>query len=191
MNSAAPSYATKAARRALYWVMSTFVWRAPRPRAMLRMDRPPDPLFFPEELLYLRCTLEGAETLSADDGSLRRRVRPAYIHFPDQSVNRQKYSRPWHVLLPGASEDSRDWILWGVACVPVAALPPPQETAGKVLYEFTVEHDPLDDNFGHAELRVYKNRQRETDKKKINAKVKKTYRQLLSEQTRIILDPLV
>lgn len=183
--------AKKAARRALYWVMSTLVWRAPRPRAMLRKGRSLDPLFAPQEMLYLRCTLEGTETITAADGTPYRRVRPAHIHFPDQSVNRQKYSRPWHVLLPSDDERSQSWILCGSAQVPVSGIPPAQQSAGNVHYEFTVEHDPLDDNFGHAELRVYKNGQRERDKRRINSVVKKTYRQLLSEQTRIALEPLI
>lgn len=188
---AVPAAAKKAARSALYWSMTRLVWRARRPRAMLRNSRPIDPIFAADELLYSRCILEGVETIHAADGSRMRRIRPAYIHFPDQSVNRQKYSRPWYVLLPGDDQRSQAWIDWGIAQLPVSGIPPPQQSAGDVRYEFTVEHDPLDDNFGHAELRVYKNGQREKGKNKINAVVKKTYRQLLSEQTRIVLEPLV
>jgi hypothetical protein len=158
---------------------------------MLRNGRPGDPVFASDELLYFRCRLDGTETFTAADGTPNRRVRPANIHFPDQSVNRQKYSRAWYVLLPNAEAGSKDWICWGIVRVSVSALPPAQQTAGDVHYAFTVEHDPLDDNFGHAELCVYKNGQREKNKKKINAVVKKTYRQLLSEKTRIILEPLV
>lgn len=183
--------AKSTARRALYWMVSTLIWRAPRPRAMMRRGRPLDAQFSPAELLFFRCTLDGAETVTLPDGTSHRRVRPAHIHFPDQSVNREKYSRPWYVLLPNADQGSRDWIHWGVARVAVAALPPPQQSPGNVQYAFTVEHDPMEDNFGHCELRAYKDGQREKNKNKINATVKKTYRQLLSERTRVILEPLV
>lgn len=48
--------------------------------------RPPDSIFTPDEQLYFRCVLESVETIGAADGSQQRRLRPAYIHFPDQSA---------------------------------------------------------------------------------------------------------
>ena len=84
-----------------------------------------------------------------------------------------------------------EWILWGVAAFCAGDLPPKTQTTGDVKYEFTVEHDPLDDNYGHSELRVYKDGKREKDTKKINTGVKKEYRTKLAFRTRIVVRPLV
>ena len=168
----------KALRYAMYWVATRCVWRDDLPKEMLQNGRPPDSAFAGDELLYLRCMKDWVED---------KKILPAYVHFPDQSVNRSKYSRPWHVLLPDGAKGSAEWIYWGIPRTTVSAIPGPIETAGGVSCSFGVEHDPLHRNFGHSELSAYKNGIRERNKKKINESVKKLYRQLLSEQTRVIL----
>ena len=171
----------KALRYAMYWVATRCIWRDDCPREMLQNGRPPDPDFAGDELLYHRCLKEWVD----ED----QKILPAYVHFPDQSVNRSKYSRPWHVLVPDGAKGSAEWIYWGIARTTVSAIPGPIETSGGVPYSFSVEHDPLQRNFGHSELSAYKNGIRERNKNKINELVKKRYRQLLSEQTRVILSP--
>ena len=47
-------------------------------------------------------------------------------------------------------------------------VPGPLTTQGQITYRFTVEHDPIEINFGHCELRVYKGGSREREKNKIN-----------------------
>jgi hypothetical protein len=150
---------------------------------MYRNGRPVDPGFLATERLFFRCRLDSL------DGS--GRIKPAEIHFPDQSVNREKYSRRTDVLLPDGSPRSKDWLLHGVAEVEVRDLPPETRSAGDVAYQFKVEHDPMDDNYAHSELRVYKDKQRETDKKRINAVVKKQYRTELALRTRVVVQPLL
>lgn len=135
----------------------------------------------PTERLFLRCQREWV----ADDGT----IKPANIHFPDQSVNREKYSRLCDVLLPDGP-DTLKWVYQGVASLAVKDVPKQMTSAGNVVFDFTVEHDPLDDNFGHAELRVYKSGKREKNKGKINSEVKKAYRTEVGLRTRVVFWPL-
>jgi hypothetical protein len=114
---------------------------------MLRNGRDVEPNFSPEESLYFRCKLDWLE-----DG----RIKPASIRFPDQSVNRERFSKVSDVLFPDSSSESRGWIHWGVARVQVRDVPDEISSAGGVRCTFTVEHDPEEDNFAHSELRVYK-----------------------------------
>jgi hypothetical protein len=159
------------------------LWRGqPRPRRMYRRGRPVDPLLSPTERLFLRCQCEWVDV---------DRIKPAHIHFPDQSVNREKYSYPTDVLLPDATPRSADWVLWGVVAFQVADVPADSTTSGGVSYRFTAEHDPLEDNFGHTELRVYKDGVREQNKDRINPKIKKEYRTRLALRTRLIVPPLI
>jgi len=150
---------------------------------MYRAGRPIDPDFLVSEKLFFRCMLDWIDE--------RGRIKPAGIHFPDQSVNREKYSRCTDVLLPDGSQRSKAWVLWGVVVIRVEDLPPETRSAGDIAYRFTVEHDPLEDNYGHSELRVYKDGQRESNKKKIGSLVKKEYRTKLALRTRVIVQPLV
>ncbi|MCY2987035.1 MAG: hypothetical protein NTY19_04105 [Planctomycetota bacterium] len=149
---------------------------------MYRNGRPIDPQFLGSEKLYFRCKREWI-----DDGD---RVLPGYIHFPDQSVNREKYSKPADVLLPDGTERSRDWILWGVAKVTADDVPASISTEGKVCYEFSVEHDPEEDNYSPSELRVYKGGKRESNSGKINQQVKKKYRTMVALKALVVVQPL-
>lgn len=149
---------------------------------MCRNGRAIDPAFLPSERLYFRFKAGWLD----DDG----RIKPSYIHFPDQSVNREKYSKPRDVLLPDGSERSRDWILWGVVTVRAGDVPPSMTTDGNVCYQFNVEHAPDDSNYAHSELRVYKENKRETESSKVNKRIKKKYRTILAQKTRVIIQPL-
>ena len=71
----------------------------------------------------------------------------------------------------------------------VGDLPPEMQTSGKIAYSFAAEHDPLENNYGHSELRVYKDGQRA--QKTINSKIKKKYRMKLAFQCRVIVQPVV
>lgn len=164
------------ARRYLFWLGNI------RPRRMYRRRRPEDGVFTQDEKLFFRCKRGWV------DGNAQ--VKPAHVHFPDQSVNREKYSKPGDVLLPDRSDKSNEWIYWGVASTTIADIPEPIETEGRVEYSFTAEHDPLDDNYGHTELRVYKDGNRESNKKKINNQIKKKYRTILALSTHVIIRPL-
>jgi hypothetical protein len=127
----------------------------PIPKRMLQEQRDPVQDFDPAELLFLRCK---NEWLDANGG-----FRPQFVAFPDQSTNRSRFSSPYDVLLSSDDPKSKDFWCWGVVQFRVNQLPPADKTtsgAGKKLketgYTFTVEHDPDPRNYGHCELRVYK-----------------------------------
>ncbi len=139
---------------------------------MYRAGRPVDPDFADDELLYNRCrAVHVAE----------QRLLPEGIKFPDWSVNRSKYSEPDDVLLPSYSD-------WGIVEFKVDSVPKKLISPGEVVFEFKVEHDPVEDNYSHSEVRTYKGG---VHNKKIdpNTAVKKQFRQMLSDKTRLIRFP--
>jgi hypothetical protein len=162
-----------------------FFWKGRnRPGRMYRRGRSIDNLFDSTEELYVRCKKDWI-----NDGES---IKPANIRFPDQSVNRAKYSKPRDVLLPDSSGRYREQIHWGVARITVNDVPRViVSTGGGVECHFTVEHDPLEDNYGHSELRVYKEGNRVKDGKKVNQKVKKQYRTIVGLKSRVIVRPLI
>jgi len=167
-----------------YWLMRLLFWRsAASPSRMLRCGRPLDNEFSPDELLYLRCQFAWLD--------VNRRLKPANVHFPDQSTNREKFCAAYDVLLPTTVPNSHQWLCWGVVAIRVSDVPTHAETTGGTEMTFTVEHDPIEDNYGHTELRAYKNGRRERNKNKINDLVKKAYRTKFAEGTRIVVRPLV
>lgn len=85
---------------------------------------------------------------------------------------------------------SREWIYWGVAECEVGQLPAADQTDGNIVYTFTAEHDPIDVNYSHTELRVYKNGNRATPDENVNKHVKKRYRIKLAERLRLKISPL-
>jgi len=166
-----------------YWTNRVLWLGNCRPPRMLQRGREVDAELPAHEKLYMRCRREWVED---------KTIKPAYIHFPDQSVNRDKYSKPADVLLPDSVDsDSHEWIYWGVAGFFVGDIPENMRTGGDVEYRFTAEHDPYEDNYAHTELRVYKNQVRERYKKKINTSVKKKYRTELAKHTWLIVPALV
>jgi hypothetical protein len=171
-------------RTASYRFCRWCLWfRASAPRRLRRRSRVFDAQFDQFEKLFLRCQKEWIDQ--------HGQVKPANIHFPDQSVNRERYSKPRDVLLAVDTRGSASFLLWGVAFVQVADIPHPMVSEGNVQYQFTVEHDPLEHNYAHSELRVYKNGVREQTKKKINQEVKKRYRIELARRSRLLIRALV
>lgn len=142
---------------------------------MYRRGRPVDPEFNPDEQLYYRVTRHGV----ADDLS---RILPEAFRSPDFSCNRGKYSKPLDVLLPHYQDH-------GVAEFLVQDIPERLASEGDVVYEFRVFHDPLVDNYAHSEVRAL--REGQNRPRKLPNLVKKTFRQLLSDRTRLIRVPVV
>lgn len=118
---------------------------------MYRNNRPVDPAFLPEEDLYIR--------FNAMEG---QRVDPLCIRCPDQSVNRSKYSEPEWVLLDSYPK----FVGWGYGAFKVRDVPENIDSGGGVVYEFSVDHDPLDDNYSHSEVRAYRDGERTSKKNK-------------------------
>lgn len=150
---------------------------------MRRCGRPPDPSFSPSELLYMRvrkCHVED-----------RRLTDVSAIRFPDQSVNRSKHSQASDVLIPEpGSEKSWQWILLGVLGFPVECVPACLQGNDHVVCDFRVEHDPLEHNYAHSEIRVYRDEKRVRDKKLIGKAHRKRYRLAIMEKTRVLIEPL-
>lgn len=154
------------------------------PRRMLRRGRPVDPSFSLREKLYFRCKCDAVM-----DGG---RIKPKQVPFPDQSVNRQRYSKARDVLLPlsTGAEHSRKWLFWGVAMIRVRDVPGAALDGSQVEHVFRVEHDPLDENYGHSEIRVYKQGVHMREKREIDDLVKKEYRTNLALRARVVVQPL-
>lgn len=128
-------------------------------------------------------------------------VRSDNLQPPNQSVNCGSWGgRPWYVLIPdpmqpktAADETARQRrrLCMGI----VAALTVPDDyVEGSVTYHFALEHDPLEYNYHHCEIRVYRDGQRLSDadlSKGPGKKAKKHYRIRLAEHCRIILLPEV
>jgi hypothetical protein len=144
------------------------------PARMYRNGRPVDPNFDHDENLYRRCK---GDQIDGD-----RLARDA-IGFPDWSVNRARYSEPGDALLP-------DWPDWGVVRFTVGSVPPRITSPGGPVFEFRVEHVPEDRNYAHSEVRSYKNGQH-SRKLDVPKTVKVEFRQRLSEQTTVIIEPQV
>lgn len=147
-----------------------------RPREMFRNGRPLDPVFEPTEDLYLRCSAEHVDVE-------QKHALPLAVTFTNQSVNRGKYSKPEWVLVPR-------WFDWGIAAFTVQDVPESLSSEGKVRYDFKVEHDPLEDNYAHSEIRTYKGGRYEPDAgKKVTKQVKLRFRTSLCEKARLIRLP--
>jgi hypothetical protein len=111
------------------------------PDEMFRKGRPIVSLFSPEEDLYIR--------FNQVDGN---KVHPMCIRYPNQSVNRGNYSDPDWVLIP----KSKFWD-WGYGAFKVKDVPKALISVGGARNNLTVEHDPLEENYAHTEIRAYKN----------------------------------
>lgn len=158
-----------------------------RPARMFSRGREPDQIFSADEILYFRCKKDWID----EDNQA---IKPANIPFPNQSVNRQKYSEPQDVLLPDNENKTKQLIYWGVAKILVSDIPVDEKTQGStgakaVSYKFRVAHDPEVDNFSHSEIRVYKNNV--VANKVKSQQIKKAYRTKLSFKSKIIVKPLI
>lgn len=155
------------------------------PKCMLQNGRPADPLFEPDETLFIRWS----KSELTDDNEIRPENMRA-LRLPNQSVNRSKHDgRSWHVLLPNPEFAKSDaWLCMGVFRVKVADIPASIPRSG-VTHEFKVEHDPITLNFQHSELRVYKDGTREQNRKKIHETVKKEFRTAFFQAAELVIIP--
>lgn len=111
------------------------------PDEMLTKDRPVDPIFTDEELLFRRFMPD------AFDGT---RIAPEAIELPDMSVNRSKYGPAEWLLL---DEDYQDCGVFGFRVGDV-----PSDLLDKAVtkYRFDVQHRPLKYNYPHSEIWAYR-----------------------------------
>jgi hypothetical protein len=142
------------------------------PQRLLPKGRPIDTVFDPGEHLYRR--------LRALDVDPDGRIEPTSLESPDFSVNRSKYSEPEDVILPHPS--------CGIASFTVVDVPEPFRSAENIEYLFSLEHDPLEDNYAHSEIRSYKNRQRLAPRKPPKS-VRTRFRLALASRMEVLRSP--
>ncbi len=142
------------------------------PERLLRRGRPVDPVFDPGESLYRRLRVTDVDP----DG----RIEPTSLRSPDFSVNRAKYSEPDDVVLfqPNC----------GIASFTVADVPELLLSKEKVEYRFSVEHDPLADNYSHSEVRSYVGSRRLAPRKPPKA-IRTLFRLTLVSKMKIVRNP--
>ena len=143
---------------------------------MLRNGRPPDPHFELDDSLY--------RGFRADE-VINGRLIPERIKFyPRMSVNRGKYSEPGDFLYVEYPK-YRDC---GVAECKVADIPGRLVSEGGPVYEWRLEHTPLEDNYAHSEIVTFKDgiHTLTLDPPK---HIKKTVRQILSDRLVVVLEP--
>jgi len=171
------------ARRSAYFILR-ILWRNHRPKRMYRRGRAPDQSFGPTEELYVRCTADECQSLGD-----KATIKPAALRVASQSFNRQRYSKIRDVLLPSPDiPKSRSWILAGVAVCAVKSVPAQVLDGTGAVCRFQVEHDPLDDNYSHTELRAYVNGERRLE---LSRKVKKECQTILALKLAVKIKPLV
>jgi len=141
------------------------------PREMFRNGRPIDPVFLPDEELYIRFDRIDGEN-----------VDPACIKAPVQSVNRSKYSKAEWVLVARYPQ----FIDWGYGSFKVCDIPESITSEFGITHFFKVEHAPLDDNYSHSEVRAYKNGELVRRK---NDVIRLKYRVILSQRIIILKMP--
>lgn len=173
----------------VYWTKRLFFWLgSDRPWRMYSRGRSADSEFSPSELLYFRFLAKNLD----DAGGLG----PAAIRSVDQSVNRQKYSKPFDVLIPEPTKldaVGRVRCLYqGVAAFPVDCVPADlKDDKGQVTCKFRVEHDPLEYNYAHAEIRAFVEGKRLLEKKGVARPSDwKKFRMTISEQATVVVKPL-
>jgi hypothetical protein len=175
-------------RKAAYCLAVRFYWEGrDRPEQMRADGRPPYQDFEPSEVLSFRWFSTDCEA----DGSIRRNNLPV----PNQSVNRSKHGgRAWHVLIPEPWPDdvrTKRNLCMGIVQMSVAGVPDDYGENG-ASYQFVVEHDPMNHNYCHCEIRVYKNGRRLTKEELKKAKgAKKHYRDGVYKAAKTILRPEV
>ena len=113
----------------------------PIPKEMQINGRMPDPVFEPDERLYIRFNIISLG-----------KVDVSCIRCPSQSVNRSKYSEP-HWVLISVNNLFDDW---GYGYFKVNDVPQILESPGGSKFYQNVEHVPLEHNYPHSEVRSYK-----------------------------------
>lgn len=104
------------------------------PPGMLQNNRQADQDFNPEEDLYWRF----------------KEFNPLAFKLVNQSTNRSKHGcQPEWILIPC-------YKTYGYGVFKVRDIPPLKITSGNVRYDFQVEHDPMEFNYCHSEIRAYK-----------------------------------
>lgn len=113
------------------------------------------------------------------------RVNPNSIRCVDQSVNWSKYSFPLDVILQHPTNGiARLFAFHLPAILPKELSQPKHEKR----YEFCLGHFPLDENYSHSQIIVFKDNSHAARASKVSETAKKEFRTLISDRSFIILD---
>ena len=148
------------------------------PERLKQNNRPAIQQFDPQERLFQRF-----DKLIEEGGHLY----PAQVHFPDFSVNRERFSKPEDVLLP-------IYLKWGIVAFKVKDIPDKkivnEGAEEETIYSFIIVHIPQSDNYAHSEVRTEKNGVYKKGKIK-NKDVKRYFRYKLSEKLKTLRYPSI
>lgn len=150
---------------------------------MQRRGRPIDNVFAPTENLCHRVNKQSF---------VRGQTAGQFlINFPmpDTSVNRSKPDgQPADVLLQLWPQYEH----WGIVAFEVRQIPTPDETPERAATYYKVQHDPIDHNYYHSEIRAFRDRGCTRRIKNLNKKGRTWFRVELSQrlnEANIIKEP--
>ena len=111
----------------------------------VRIDWSPDPDFQNEEKLYIRVR-------PGDYDFSQNGLKDGFFKFPEQSVNREKYSKPEDVL--NSPDPRKDCSTYGIIFICYGEIPPP--TKDWVPNSFQAVHLPVEEenNYAHAGIQT-------------------------------------
>lgn len=138
---------------------------------MYRNDRAVDPVFEPEEELYIRF-----------NSIIGGKVNVSCLKAPRQSVNRSKYSKPEWVLITKCMR----FLDWGYGYFRVENIPNYLTSPGGVCFFIKPVHKPFDDNYPHSEVSAFRERETEPIKKFNNRKTDLEYRMKIRNRIKIL-----
>lgn len=138
-------------------------------------ERLPDPIFLPEEELFIR--------FKQIDGS--GNVAISEIRYVDQSGNRSKYcSRPSYILLPNYD----NWGYGAISIKDILDIPEIINTKSGATNSCEVAHMPLTYNYSHSEIWTFRNGGRTTNNNK-NKKIAALFRIEICQKINILKNP--
>jgi len=138
-------------------------------------ERLPDPIFLPEEELFIR--------FNQIDGS--GNVAISEIRYVDQSGNRSKYcSRPSYILLPNYD----NWGYGSISIKDILDIPEIITAKSGETNSCEVAHMPLTDNHSHSEIWTYRNGVRVTNNNK-KRKIGLLFRLEICQKINILKNP--
>jgi hypothetical protein len=116
------------------------------------------------------------------------RLLGARIPYKNPSVNWSKYGKPWDVIF--------DFPGFGIAQFIVCGLPkelPMERPAGVTpkVHSYFPGHVPECENYSHCEIWTFKEGVRVPNPKDLPATVKKEFRQIMSDRSVILRNPLL
>jgi len=145
------------------------------PDELLQGGRTPDPIFLPEEELFIR--------FNQIDGS--GKVAISEIRYDNQSGNRSKYcSKPSYILLPNYG----NWGYGSISVRDILDIPAIITAKSGVTNSCEVAHMPLKDNYSHSEIWTYRNGVRVTNNNK-KKKIAALFRIEICQKINILMNP--